>query len=238
MTNFLALDRALLRWINLGMGRPWLDPFFVFVTEFRHFVLPAAIGAILLAVYGGRRGRAVLAALALCVLMTDQVSSHLLKPWIHRIRPCNVEMGLRLPHGSRGTLSFPSGHATNSAGAATVVALAYPSLAVPAILITAAAGLSRIYLGLHYPSDVLVGYFLGALLGWLSWRLLRRWAGDADNGPYFGYLGRRAAKDPRDLLYSFQAMEFALFALGPPEADDSYRKFSVGVFISWKRSLL
>ena len=189
MTTCLSLDVSLLRWINLGLGRPWLDPFFVFVTEFRLFVLPAAIGAILLAVYGGRRGRAVLAALALCALMTDQVSSHLLKPWIHRIRPCNMEMGLRLPHGSSGSLSFPSGHATNSAGAATIIALAYPPLAVPAILVAAVAGLSRIYLGLHYPSDVLGGFLLGALLGLLAWRLLRRWAGDSADGPFPAPMG-------------------------------------------------
>ena len=183
MTTCLSLDVSLLRWINLGMGRPWLDPFFVFVTQARHFILPAAIGALLLAVRGGRRGRAVLAALALCVLITDQVSSHLIKPWIHRIRPCNVEMGLRLPDGTRGTLSLPSGHATNAAGAATVVALAYPPFAVPAVLAAAVVGLSRIYLGLHYPSDVLGGFLLGAIFGWLSWRFFRHWAADCAGGP-------------------------------------------------------
>ena len=180
MTTCLGLDVSMLRWINLGMGRPWLDPFFVFVTQARHCILPAAIGALLLAARGGRRGRMVLAALALCVLMTDQVSSHLIKPWIHRIRPCNAEMGLRLPDGARGTLSFPSGHATNTAGAATVVALAYPPWAVPVVVVAVVISLSRVYLGLHYPSDILGGFLLGALLGLLSWLLIRRWAGPID----------------------------------------------------------
>jgi undecaprenyl-diphosphatase len=57
--------------------------------------------------------------------------------------------------------SFPSGHAATSFSCATVLALAFPRLAVPLYLLAAAIGFSRIYVGVHYPLDVLGGAVLG-----------------------------------------------------------------------------
>jgi undecaprenyl-diphosphatase len=91
-----------------------------------------------------------------------------------------MPQSLRLPHGDRGTLSFPSSHAVNIAAAATVLGLSYPAWSVPLAAGAAVVGLSRVYLGLHYPSDVLGGFFIGVLIGFLLDAVARRAASAQD----------------------------------------------------------
>jgi undecaprenyl-diphosphatase len=69
---------------------------------------------------------------------------------------------------------MPSGHAATAAAAATVVALLHPRLRLPLAALVAAIGLSRVYLGVHYPSDVLAGLALGIVVGWAVVALTRR----------------------------------------------------------------
>lgn len=165
-----ALDLDALNWINHSLGRPWFDSFWVMVTTVRTYILPGASGLGFLLARGGKRGRAVLIAVALSVLSADALSSRAIKPLVGRIRPCNTVSGLRLPDGTRGTLSFPSSHATNSAAVATVVSNAFPATMPYCAAMVLLVGFSRVYLGLHYPSDVLGGYLIGVLIGLLCWR--------------------------------------------------------------------
>lgn len=71
--------------------------------------------------------------------------------------------------GSGGSPSFPSGHTSVAFAAATSLTLAYPKwyVAVPAFAWASAVGYSRMYLGVHYPSDVAVGAFIGVGSAWL-----------------------------------------------------------------------
>jgi len=69
--------------------------------------------------------------------------------------------------------SFPSGHAATSFACATVLAWAFPRLAVPLYLLAAAIAFSRVYVGVHYPLDVLAGAALGVLVATALLRLVR-----------------------------------------------------------------
>jgi undecaprenyl-diphosphatase len=161
METLSGIDIAMLRWIHTAWRCDALDVFFVTLTNGRTYVVPLALAWILLLVRGGRRGRELALALAVTLLLTDQLSSHVLKPWVDRTRPCFSVPGVTaLIHQVRSA-SFPSSHAANSFGAATLVALRDRRWAGAAWGIAALVSLSRVYVGVHYPSDVLAGALLG-----------------------------------------------------------------------------
>ena len=94
------------------------------------------------------------------ILIAESVSGGL-KVWIERDRPAvadpDPETLVELP----ATYSFPSGHATVSFACATVLALAVPRLAWPLFVLAGLISFSRVYVGVHYPFDVLAGAVLG-----------------------------------------------------------------------------
>ncbi len=168
-TFLYSADVAVLRWINQGWSCSPLDVFFSFVTEYRHF-LWAFIPAVLYLLWkGGPKGRWFILSLSLGILLADQTASHLLKPWVERVRPCNVLEGILTPAGKSSAYSFPSSHAANMGAALVLLALTYGRWAWLFAPLALASGLSRIYLGLHYPSDVAAGYLLGTLVGFGVW---------------------------------------------------------------------
>jgi membrane-associated phospholipid phosphatase len=100
-----------------------------------------------------------------------ELVADVLKAAIPRARP-HVHALVGRPHSH----SFPSGHATTSFACATVLALAVPKLRVPLIVLAAAIAWSRVYVGVHYPLDVLAGAALGTCVGALVARALPRLA--------------------------------------------------------------
>ena len=98
------------------------------------------------------------------ILLAESVSGAL-KVWVGRDRPPLSHPGPEPLLDVPSTHSFPSGHATVSFACATVLALAVPRLRVPLFALAALISFSRVYVGVHYPSDVLAGAVLGLLLG-------------------------------------------------------------------------
>ena len=94
----------------------------------------------------------------------DLVSVRVIKPAVERDRPCHSLASVRAPLGCGSGKSFPSAHASDTAAAATVVAWAAPAVTPVALVIVALVGVSRVYLGVHYPSDVVAGWVLGAAI--------------------------------------------------------------------------
>jgi len=87
-----------------------------------------------------------------------------------RDRPRDQVPGARQLAQAPRTTSFPSGHAASAAAFATGVALEKPGLAAPVIAVAAAVGASRVVTGVHYPSDVLAGFTIGAAAGMMTLR--------------------------------------------------------------------
>ena len=104
-----------------------------------------------------------------CILIADQSSSHLVKPLVERLRPCNVLPDVLTPVGKSASYSFPSSHGSNMGAILFLIAATYGRWAWFFVPFALASGLSRIYLGLHYPSDVAAGYLFGALVGFGVW---------------------------------------------------------------------
>jgi undecaprenyl-diphosphatase len=118
-------------------------------------------------------------ALGLVLLLVgDAITHYLLKGFIHRPRPCWVIPEARvLADTTRLSMnSFPSNHSFNSAAVATFVALLMKNRTMTIGLATVVlmVGFSRVYVGVHYPSDVLAGFLLGSAWGWTGVVVVRR----------------------------------------------------------------
>ena len=155
-----ALDRDALLWV-VGHRTGWLDPVFVGLS------LAGYGGLLWIGLAAGlaawHRLRIVpFAALAAACVWSADVLTLLLKAVVERPRPFRALPQVDpLLHGTLGA-SFPSGHAATSFAGATFLALAAPRLAPALFALAAAVAYSRVYVGVHYPLDVVAGAVLGA----------------------------------------------------------------------------
>jgi undecaprenyl-diphosphatase len=110
---------------------------------------------------------AAVAERALVTLVVSHLLVQLVKRTVGRPRPSRG-VGGRVLVAEPDRFSFPSGHATAAMSVAFVYATAYPSLALPLVAIAAAVGMSRVFLGVHYPGDVLIGQIIAVVTGFFA----------------------------------------------------------------------
>lgn len=111
-----------------------------------------------------RTGAAMAAALAIDALCYNVI----LKPLIARVRPCDVNTAVQLLIPSPTDFSFPSGHTGASFAAASSLFFAGNRLWIPSSVLAALIAFSRLYLYVHYPTDVLAGVLIGIMAGSLG----------------------------------------------------------------------
>jgi undecaprenyl-diphosphatase len=197
------MDEAILHLINERWTNSALDLFMAGISDAEIWKPLLILIVLLVLVFGRFRARACLVCLLFALLITGQVTSFL-KTAVDRRRPKQVEMVrmvelahvqpafLKLFHPAaarfsgqsdrnlaRSGPSFPSGHTTNNTVIALCLTVFYPRRGWLYWIVAAAVGYSRIYLGAHWPSDVLATVFLAAgetflILGLLE--LIWRWA--------------------------------------------------------------
>jgi membrane-associated phospholipid phosphatase len=118
-----------------------------------------------------RLSTAELVRMILAIVCTSLVINWVIKPAVARPRPFERTPGLHVLGPRPHDPSFPSGHSGNAATAAMVLSMALPSERVVWWFLAGGIGYSRIYLGDHFPLDVLAGGAIGALIGWVVARI-------------------------------------------------------------------
>ena len=168
METLLNLDENLYMLINSGMSNALFDSILI---PFRHklFWIPLYLALICFIVMNyGRYAWITLVALIMTVVVADGVSSKLIKKTIKRTRPCHIEHlhPQEKVHCSNG-FSFTSSHAANhfAMGSFLFLLLSMTNWKWTFIAWATLIGFAQIYVGVHYPSDVVVGSLLGILIG-------------------------------------------------------------------------
>lgn len=156
-------DIAVFYFINKTLANPYTDKLMPFITERDNWFILYFIIWIFLFFKGGRKGKVSAVLILILILVADQLSDNLIKPLFHRTRPCNELSGVHLLTGCTESYSFPSNHAVNNFAAAFLFSKFYPGMKY--FLFTGAliVSLSRVFCGVHYPSDVLGGALIGII---------------------------------------------------------------------------
>jgi undecaprenyl-diphosphatase len=180
MMSIEGLDTQLLLLVNNGLANSSFDVVMISLSDRGYLLFLPYLFYMLFRGWSGRAEadvslfkRAFLAVLiSICSFIIADALADLLKPVIGRVRPCRAVPGLRILVRCPHSFSMPSGHAISSFAAATTL-FYLPRYFVPTLarwyplVLAAAVALSRVYLGVHYPSDVIVGAALGSTVALL-----------------------------------------------------------------------
>jgi undecaprenyl-diphosphatase len=169
---FGGIDRRLFRLIN-GLPHSSTSDRYVSVISDLGEGLGWVAGGAALAMLGGPKGRRAGLATACASLAATYVVQVRVKPLFRRVRPF-VNREARVVGIRPADHSFPSGHSASSFAAATALAFFYPKAAPLAYTLATGVGLSRVHLGVHFPSDAAVGGVIGIGIGTFSAWLFKR----------------------------------------------------------------
>lgn len=177
METLIHFDRELFRIIN-GLHSPFFD-FLMYWLSDKYVWIPLYAFLLFLIIREYRsRAWLVIVMIALLITATDQISVKLFKDTFMRLRPCHepaLEGMVRILFGHcGGKYGFISSHAANAFGIAffSGMVLRRHKVVLPLMLLWATlVSYSRIYLGVHYPGDIIAGGLVGVILAYLIFRL-------------------------------------------------------------------
>ena len=177
--KLLEYDTQLLLFLN-NLGVPTWDPFWLVVTdEFTFVPMYAVLLYLLYKKFGLKSLLVFVLVITVMITFTDQITN-LFKRVVARPRPCgelDLEEHLRFIAVRCGKYGFFSGHASNSMALAVFAGLIlkpyYKNLIFILLFWSAMVAYSRIYVGVHYPLDILCGFTFGALSGFMFYKLAK-----------------------------------------------------------------
>lgn len=162
LNRLVAFDKTLFHFVNTGLSNPVLDWFMPRITDQDLWMAPLVLLWAGLLLLGGKRGRIAALLLAIAVALADGTAYYLIKPLSARPRPSHeLADSINLLVGRGGRYGFVSNHAANLFAASALLAAFYPYLRGPLYASAALVAFSRVYVGVHYPGDVLFGGILG-----------------------------------------------------------------------------
>jgi undecaprenyl-diphosphatase len=179
LEQLIQFDQNLFFTINHGLSNSffdWLMP----ALRNRFFWTPLYLFIIIFSIRNyGKQGGIMILFLGLTFGCTDFISSSLIKPTVQRLRPCNdpeIKSDVKNLVDCGSGYSFPSSHASNHFGLAVFLIVLFFSkwkLILPMGLLWAASiSFAQVYVGVHYPIDILAGAMLGGMIGFIMGKIL------------------------------------------------------------------
>lgn len=173
------IDREWFLAINNGMQSAFLDVVCPFMRKQSNWYILYAIVLYICYRKWNKNVLWIIAGAALLVIVSDQVSANLIKNTVQRLRPCNEPSLAGMVHnivGCGSGFSFISAHATNHFAIAVFFSILFSNqhkwVMYAALLWAALIAFSQVYVGVHYPFDVLCGALLGSIFGWIAGRFV------------------------------------------------------------------
>lgn len=164
------IDSGILLFLQDAVRTPFLTPVMKLITALGNAGIVWILITVLLLAFKKTRRVGMMSALALLISLL--VNNIILKNLVARIRPYEAVDGLMRLVEKQVDYSFPSGHAGSSFASACVLYRNLPKQAgIPAVILAVLISFSRLYVGVHYPSDVLAGILIGTAAGFFAERI-------------------------------------------------------------------
>ena len=174
MTNF---DFSILYWIQDHIVCEWLTPIMKAITTAGNGGIVWIILCVILICFKKTRRIGIAAAISLALV--GLLNNEIIKPIVERPRPF-LQQEIELLLAAPGGFSFPSGHTSSSFAVATAIFLKNKKIGIPALILAALIGFSRLYFFVHFPSDVFVGMlegiFVAIIVTYIIDKLCKRYA--------------------------------------------------------------
>ena len=164
----MNFDMAILDLIQSNIRTGFMDAIMPFITQLGDAGLIWIILSIGLII--PKKTRKIGFVMIIALILNGIICNIILKPMLARIRPFDVNTAIKFLINKPRDFSFPSGHTSASFTAASVLFFRKSKLFVPSLVLAFLISFSRLYLYVHYPSDVLAGLVLGILCGYIGHR--------------------------------------------------------------------
>ena len=180
MDTLSNIDSDLFLFLN-GLHADWLDKVMIAITQMWVWIPLYLLLIYWIAKQYGKRCWWIFLTVGLIVLCSDQLSAHVCKPLFQRLRPCynpDFQDLIYLPKGmAGGKYGFVSSHAANTFAVAAFLTSALGKnrkwMGFVLYFWAFISSYSRIYLGFHYPGDIICGALLGILIGLIFWKMFQ-----------------------------------------------------------------
>ena len=167
--NLKSFDLQIFFFINNNMSNSIFDILMPLITNKNNWIIPVIIFVLYLLFLNKIKGKIVFVIILISLGINDYFCATILKPYFQRLRPSHEMFELiNLLISKGGKWSMPSNHSSNMFALATIISYFYPKTKISIYLLASIISFSRVYVGVHYPLDIVFGAIIGYTISWIT----------------------------------------------------------------------